>query len=186
MDERIAVRFLKNRDLSGLQWLVAEYQIKARQTAFLITRDEQAADDVVQDAFIQAYRSISHFDLERSFLPWFMKIVTNLAIKAAQAQSHQLSTDGDGAEVDFEQLLTDGGRSIEAQAEANELKERVWQALGELSPRQRAAVVERYFLESSESEMSRSLEVAPGTVKWLLHEARKNLSAILSPERNEK
>ena len=54
-----------------------------------------------------------------------------------------------------------------------------------LSPRQRLAIVQRYYLDMSEKEISAQLEVAPGTVKWLLHTARKNLRALLS-ERIEK
>jgi len=50
-------------------------------------------------------------------------------------------------------------------------------------PRQRAAVVLRYFLEMSEKEMTEILAVAPGTVKWLLNAARGRLRALLRPER---
>ena len=54
-----------------------------------------------------------------------------------------------------------------------------------LSPSQRAAVVQRYFLDMSEKEIAAELQAAPGTVKWLLHAARNNLHSLLS-ERNEK
>jgi len=51
--------------------------------------------------------------------------------------------------------------------------------------RQRTAIVQRYFLDMSEKEIASELEAAPGTVKWLLHAARKNLRALLS-ERTKK
>jgi RNA polymerase sigma-70 factor (ECF subfamily) len=56
--------------------------------------------------------------------------------------------------------------------------------LEELSPRQRAVVVQRYYLEMSEKEMTETLEVAPGTVKWLLNAARSRLRSLLGSERN--
>ncbi|MCL4561830.1 MAG: hypothetical protein M1281_14635 [Chloroflexi bacterium] len=51
-----------------------------------------------------------------------------------------------------------------------------------MSPRQRAAVVQRYFLEMGEKEMAETLQSAPGTVKWILFEARRVLRAILKAE----
>ena len=54
-----------------------------------------------------------------------------------------------------------------------------------LSPRQRAVIVQRYYLDMSEKEIAAELAAAPGTVKWLLHAARKNLRSLLS-ERTEK
>jgi RNA polymerase sigma-70 factor (ECF subfamily) len=65
-------------------------------------------------------------------------------------------------------------------------KAEVAQLLESLSPRQRAAVVLRYYLELSEKEMSTALDVAPGTVKWLLNAARRRLRALLGPERMAK
>jgi DNA-directed RNA polymerase specialized sigma24 family protein len=45
-------------------------------------------------------------------------------------------------------------------------------------------VVQRYYLEMSEKEMTETLEVAPGTVKWLLNAARSRLRSLLGSERN--
>jgi RNA polymerase sigma-70 factor, ECF subfamily len=53
------------------------------RAACLITRDVALAEDVVQEAFLQAYRSIRHFDLSRPFGPWFMRSVVHAAVKAA-------------------------------------------------------------------------------------------------------
>lgn len=51
-----------------------------------------------------------------------------------------------------------------------------------LSPRQRAVIVQRYFLEMSEKEMAEESDTAAGTVKWLLHAARRNLRSLLRKE----
>ncbi|MGB7872888.1 MAG: sigma factor-like helix-turn-helix DNA-binding protein [Anaerolineales bacterium] len=57
-------------------------------------------------------------------------------------------------------------------------------SLSKLSPRQRAVIVQRYYLEMSEQEMAQALEVAPGTIKWLLHAARARLRDLLGSERS--
>lgn len=81
--------------------------------------------------------------------------------------------------------LLDRAASVESQVEFTLLKREILAALSKLPPRQRAAIVQRYYLEMSEQEMSLTLEAAPGTVKWLLNAARKRLRHLLG-ERNVK
>ncbi len=80
MDEKQAIQRLKNGDIGGLEFLVSRYQEKAVRMAYLITRDVGMAEDVVQDSFIQAYRSIDGFDWARSFEPWFLRSVANASV----------------------------------------------------------------------------------------------------------
>jgi RNA polymerase sigma-70 factor, ECF subfamily len=182
MDELQAIQRLKDGDIAGLEVLVSLYQLRAVRTACLITHDPALAEDVVQEAFLQAYRSIRHFDEARSFGPWFMQSIVRAAVKAAQKQSRQSGTAPAG--LTLEELFKDG-QSVEEQVETAEFQERVWGALEALSPHQRAVVVQRYYLDMSEKEMAAELGSAPGTVKWLLHEARHRLRNLLS-ERNSK
>jgi DNA-directed RNA polymerase specialized sigma24 family protein len=62
------------------------------------------------------------------------------------------------------------------------VRRRVWRALEELPPTQRAAIVQRYYLSMSEAEMAQSAESSPGTIKRRLHDARKGLSKLLRPQ----
>jgi RNA polymerase sigma-70 factor (ECF subfamily) len=55
-----------------------------------------------------------------------------------------------------------------------------------LHPRQRAVVIQRYYLEMSEKETSAALNIPAGTVKWLLNEARTKLRGLLGSERRVK
>ena len=64
--------------------MVSHYQVKAVRAAYLITRDRGLAKDVVQDCFLQAYRSIHRFDETRPFEPWFMRSVVNASVKMLQ------------------------------------------------------------------------------------------------------
>lgn len=82
------------------------------------------------------------------------------------------------------EALLDGADSPEAQIEANQRSQQILFVLAKLSPRQRAVIVQRYYLEMSEEEMSLSLQAAPGTVKWLLNAARTRLRDLLRPERS--
>lgn len=182
MDEQQAIQQLKRGDVGGLETLVSLYQVRAVRTAYLITHDPALSEDVVQDAFLQAYRSIRHFDQARPFGPWFIRSVVHAALKAAQRKSRHVSLASDG--LTLEELFADG-ESVEEQVETAEFQRRVWIAMENLAPRQRAAVIQRYFLDMSEEEMTVELEIAPGTVKWLLHVARERLRSLLS-ERTSK
>ncbi len=82
--EQQAIRLLQQGNIEGLETLVQAYQVRAVHTAVLITHERQLAEDVVQDAYLQAYRKIAQFDERRPFGPWFLKIVINAARKAAQ------------------------------------------------------------------------------------------------------
>ena len=184
MDEEQAIRQLKAGDIGGLETLVSLYQLRAVRTAFLITRDTALAEDAVQEAFLQIYRSIRHFDADRPFAAWFMRCVINAAVKAARKSTRYAPAESDSGEACLESL-PDENECVEGQVESSESQRQVWEAMQNLSARQRAAIVQRYYLDMSEKEMSAELAAAPGTVKWLLHAARKNLRNLLS-ERTEK
>jgi len=179
MDDQQAVRCLKRGDMDGLEILVSRYQEKAGRVAFLVTRDEALAQDVVQETFIRIYRRIRQFDETRPFEPYFMRSVVNAALNATRGQK-PLSLDTDPAE--FETLLAHAA-SVESDVEFAQAKGDIFSALAQLSPRQRAVIVQRYYLEMSEKEMAESLQAAPGTVKWLLNAARTRLRSLLG-ERN--
>ena len=92
-----------------------------------------------------------------------------------------------GAEHDTDELflqLFERVESVEAQVESIEVQSQIWEAMQKLSPRQRAVIVQRYFLEMSEKEMAQESGSAVGTVKWMLNAARERLRGLL--ERNEK
>ena len=178
MDEQQAIQRLKDNDICGLEFLVMCYQVKAVRTAYLITRDIGLAEDVVQDSFLQAYRSINGFDAARPFEPWFMRSVVNASVKIMQKSARHVEA-GDDAEDLFSQFV----ESVESQVESIEVQNQIWDAMQKLSPRQRAVVVQRYFLEMSEKEMAEEAGSSVGTVKWMLNAARERLRGLL--ERSE-
>ncbi len=175
-DDNQAIRRLKNGDIGGLETLVCRYQVKAIRAAFLIARNEQTAEDVVQETFLRIFERIRRFDETRPFGPYLLRSVVNAALDATQRSSKQ-----EQAAVNLESVegLLQTALTVEAEAEFNTLKRDIYHALELLSPRQRAAVVMRYYLEMSEKEMAAALKARPGTVKWLLNAARERLRNIL-------
>jgi RNA polymerase sigma-70 factor (ECF subfamily) len=182
VDETQAIQRLKQGDISGLEHLVARHQVKAVRTAYLITRDLGLAEDVVQDSFLQAYRAIRNFDESRSFEPWFIRSVVNTAVKTMQRSARQVGVQYEADESTLDALAT-RMESVESQVESMEAQNQIWDAMQKLSPRQRAVVVQRYFLEMSEKEMAEEAGSSVGTIKWMLNAARERLRGLL--ERSE-
>ncbi len=180
-DDVEAISRLKRGDISGLELLIACHQLKAIRTAFLITHDERLAEEVVQDAFLRFFRSAYRFDSRRPFTPYFLRCVVNLSLDAMHKENRDVPIGEDGEDPLFNQLLS-RARSVESQVEFSQLKKEIMCALTRLSPRQRAVIVQRYYLGMSEQEMALDLEIAPGTVKWLLNAARARLRAMLKIE----
>lgn len=184
MDDLQAIRRLKKGDIGGLEVLIARHQARAVRIAYLVTHHEPLAEDVVQDTFVRFYERVHHFDETRPFEPYFLCSVTNAALNAVGRENRlvALTEELDGPAL--EGLLARAA-SVEEQVQFAQLKAEILDALGRLSPRQRAAVVQRYYLEMSEKEMAHALGAAPGTVKWLLNAARSRLRAALGSERME-
>ena len=178
MEERGAVERLKRGDIGGLEFLVKRYHTRAVRTAYLIVRNRASAEDIAQDAFVRAYEKISQFEGGRPFGPWFMRIVLNGAIEAARRRERTASREVAGAEEALLRLAEPGTGPHE-RAAAAEVRCRVWRALEELPPAQRAAIVQRYYLGMSEAEMVERGEAPPGTIKRRLHDARKGLAKLL-------
>ncbi len=179
MDEQQAIQRLKQGDIGGLEYLVTKFQLKAVRVSYLITRDLGLAENVVQDTFIQVFRSIRGFDTTCPFEPWFLRIVINASVKIARKSARYIDFGDEWEESQFAELISQV-ESVEEQVETIELQNQVWDAMAKLSPRQRAVIVQRYFLEMSEKEMAVESGAAVGTIKWLLNAARQRLKTLLA------
>lgn len=187
VDERQAIARLRRGDIGGLEVLMERYQVKAVRTAYLITRDRASAEDIVQNAFVRVYERIYQYQPARPFEPWLLRLVINDAVKAASRSQRQVSFDAEhaGGDLTLADLLRDPTPTPEAESERLEMQRVVWEAMAQLTPKQRAAAVLRYYLDYSEAEMADALTLPAGTVKWRLHAARQRLRDLLLPLRNE-
>jgi RNA polymerase sigma-70 factor, ECF subfamily len=183
MDEKHAIQRLKQGNIHGLEFLVNQFQVKAIRVAYLITRDLGLAEEIVQESFVKAYRSIRTFEENRPFEPWFLRNVVNASVKTMQRLARQVDMGEDADEILFAELISSVD-SVEDQVEFLELQDKIWGAMQKLSPRQRAVIVQRYYLEMSEKEMAVESGAAAGTIKWLLNAARERLRSLLV-ERSE-
>lgn len=175
MNDKREMERLSRGDIAALGALVQRYQTKALRAAYLITHDLAQAEDVVSNAFLRVFERAEQYDPQRPFEPWFYRIVVNDAINAVQRRDRTTTFESTGTTrrpVD--------STDPEAATVLSEERKAVRDALARLTPSQRGAVVMRYFLELSESEMVERTGRSRGTVKRHLHDARARMKQLLT------
>lgn len=164
MDDDEAISRSLAGDLSAYEVLVARYSALAHRTAALLGAGDEA-EDVVQEAFVKAFRHLSSFRRDSPFRPWLLRIVAN--------EAHNL-TRSRGRRTDLVVRLggTADARSPddpEGAAVATDRRARLLEAVRKLPERERQAVVCRYFLQLTEAETAQVLDWPLGSVKSSTH-----------------
>jgi len=184
LDEQRAIQHIKRGHIAGLEVLVRKYQEQAVRAAFIIIQDRMQAEDIVQAAFVKVFQRIDQYDINRPFGPWFLRIVTNDAVKSVTRYREVAideQHDGDIQGVSTDEALLDEIYDVEQQLEQQDLNAMIWKMLEQLSPQQRAVVVMRYYLNLDESHIAEQLNTPAGTIRWRLYAARQHLRFLLTP-----
>ena len=156
--------------------LVREHQGIAFRTAYVITGSAADAEEVVQDAFVKAYRARGRFRSGAPFRPWLLAIVANEARNRRRATGRRARLSLQLAE---ERPSGGAAPSPEVALLAREERAELLAAVDRLGEEQRAAVACRYFLGLSEAETAAVLGCRPGTVKSRLSRALARLEEEL-------
>ncbi|HEV2712744.1 MAG TPA: RNA polymerase sigma factor [Gaiellaceae bacterium] len=171
-DERAWIRGAQAGSLSDLEALFREHWPRAYRAAYLVVHDGAAAEDIAQEAFLTAIRTLDRFDRRRPFGPWLHRIVVNRAIDWARARALRAEV-GDGALA----AVADDDHTESA------FSPPVVAALAELSPEHRAVIVLRHLLEYTPGEIAELLELPRGTVNSRLRRGLDELAERLEGDR---
>lgn len=156
--------------------LVRAYEEEAQRVAVAIMGDPDTARDVVQEAFIKAYRALDRFELGRSFRPWFLQILRNQCRDALRRQKSGLRTERIGP-LASERIASDA--DTERARRRAEAKELLWRGLGRISLDHREVLVLKELEGLSYTEIAEALGIPEGTVASRLFHARRALKAAL-------
>ena len=167
--ERRLVREVQRGSAAALEELFRREWPRAYRAAYLVVHDAAAAEDIAQEAFLAAVRSIDRFDRRRPFGPWMHRIVVNRAIDVTRARALRHEVDAAAA------------HSAEAPPDppSSPLPDDVVTALGELSPEHRAVVVLRFVFDYTPGEIARALDMPRGTVNSRLRRALDRLGEVI-------
>lgn len=184
------VRLCMAGDQQAWQQLVVSQHRRIYSICYRFTGSSGDAEDLTQDVFLKVYRNLASFDVEKgSFQTWITTLARNLLVdhfrrtrmdRASESLDATLGDGEDGATRGSRMPeLIDRGRSPEAHASGMELRARIQQALAQLSPELREAVVFRDLEEMDYKEIAQVLRIPEGTVKSRISRGRGELARLL-------
>ena len=165
------MRDVQRGSAAALEELFRREWPRAYRAAYLVVHDAAAAEDIAQEAFLAAVRSIDRFDRRRPFGPWMHRIVVNRAIDATRARALRREVDAAAA------------HAAEAPPDppGSPFPDDVVTALGGLSPEHRAVVALRFLFDYTPGEIARALDMPRGTVNSRLRRALDRLGEVMEP-----
>lgn len=184
--DRDAIRQAQAGDPDAYRVLVERYQGRAFRLALRVLRDEDAARDAVQDAFLKAWSALPKFEGRSSFFTWLYRLVMNQCLdhKRRDRSTRHVEFEEGGhveAELSDDPSPETLGVSFAPAAEVarKELREQLAEAIERLPDAARETLLLREVEGLSYSEIAKALEIPKGTVMSRLHYARKQLQSWL-------
>ncbi len=182
MDRRDDIYFIRqvlNGNINSYAVLVDRHKDRVFNLAFRITGNREEAEEVAQDAFLKAYRSLGSFRMNSLFSTWLYKIVYNTAISFIRTRKKTaLSLDEFSAGIkDFEYENPD-----EIKAEQEYRNYLVNFAMQKLSEEERAVISLYYYEELSSEEISVITGISRNNIKIRLFRARQRMAEIIKKE----
>jgi RNA polymerase sigma-70 factor (ECF subfamily) len=175
-------------DQHAWQQLVVAQHRRIYGICYRFTGSASDAEDLTQDVFLKLYRNLASFDTQKgNFQTWLTTLARNLLVdhfrrtrldRATDSLDASLSADGDGG-LTLADRLADPHPSQESHAAGLELKVRIQQALAQLSPELREAVVFRDLEDMDYKEIAQVLHIPEGTVKSRISRGRGELARLL-------
>jgi len=176
-------------DQQAWQQLVVSQHRRIYAICYRFTGSAADAEDLTQDVFLKLYRNLASFDTHKgSFQTWITTLARNLLVdhfrrtrleRATDSLDAGFGAEGDGDGLSMADKLADPGPSQEAHASGLELKARIQQALAQLSPELREAVVFRDLEDMDYKEIAQVLHIPEGTVKSRISRGRGELARLL-------
>src|ERR1051325_1325302 len=181
-DAELAARTVKGDPLA-FEALMRRHNRMLFRTARAILRDDAEAEDALQEAYMQAYRSLGTFRAEAKLTTWLARIVANEALMRLRKQTRraeivpmQPAASADG----LEQVMdSDMDKAPQASMERTEMRRLLEAQIDALPEAYRAVFVLRAVEELSVEETAAVLELAPATVRTRLFRARSLLREAL-------
>ena len=173
----------KAGDRGAFDDLVKATYAQTYTLALRLTHNEEDARDVVQEAYLRAYKGLKKYRGDAQFTTWLYRITANCAAThLGKGNKHRHDDLDDSADtLEDERPESDPAAS----ADATILRDRVTAALAHLPPRLRAVVVLRDVYDLPHEEIAHELGITEAAAKVRLHRARKQLRERLFPMRGE-
>jgi RNA polymerase sigma-70 factor (ECF subfamily) len=170
---------IRQGNILALKTLYEKYKGQVYRTALAITRDREAAEDILQDCFLKVYIHVDKLDGSLPLSPWLHRVAVNLSYNWADKRRRWLQP----LEEVIDHLVAPPRTLPESVLERGELQQVIQKAIASLSFEHRVVIVLFYLNDFSLNEIAYVLDCPVGTVKSRLHYARQNLRRKLERDR---
>ncbi len=174
------VSLYKNGSEEAFEMLLDRHKSRVFTTIYLIVKDKYEAEDLLQEVFIKAIRTIKEgrYNEEGKFLPWILRIAHNLAIDHfRKGKRNPTIVMEDGSPVFNTMEFAEG--SFESDQIRQETHAKVKQLINELPEAQKEVLVMRHYMEMSFQEIAEStgvsINTALGRMRYALINLRKKM-----------
>jgi RNA polymerase sigma-70 factor (ECF subfamily) len=172
MNEDAVIKLAQEGNREALKLLFEENKKKIFYLAYQYTKNAEDAEDILQDTFIKAYRSLHRFNIQdgNSFSPWLCRIGVNCSID--HLRRNKKRKEKDLAQNNMESLASDDVNSNpENTSTQKEIREKIDQTLNKLSGQQRIIFILKHYQQLTTREIAEYLDCSEGSVKRQLFRA---------------
>jgi RNA polymerase sigma-70 factor (ECF subfamily) len=153
--------------------LVETYQKPVYNLCYRMLGDPNAAEDAAQETFLRAFQHLGRYDAQRSFATWLLSIAAHYCIDRLRRRKFStFSIDEEDDDSPAFEIPDANAPNPERESVRREEKEKLHAVLKSLDATDRAAIVMRYWHDSSEAEIAEALGLTVSAVKSRLHRAR--------------
>ncbi|RMF76762.1 MAG: sigma-70 family RNA polymerase sigma factor [Planctomycetota bacterium] len=179
-DELKVIARAKRGNADAFRELVDAYKDRLFAFIWRMVRNHHEAEDVCQIAFVKAYESLHNYSENYAFSTWLFTIAYRVCLNRLR-KKRALSGETDFSRVDGP-AESDAAVTVANSEEAQVLRKRIWDAVDQLTPPQRTAVLLFYREGKSCQEIGVVLGIPAVTVKSHLHRARAKLKTLLGEQ----
>lgn len=190
IDDTLLVREAQRGNRAAFEELVRHYDQAVLRLAFHLTGSEHEAQDVYQEAFLKAYKSVGNFRFECSFYTWIYRIVSNLCMdhlrkRHVRKEEAPVATDAKGEQYNLLDQVPDARANANPERDlmARELGGRIEVALGKLTPRERMVFELKHYHGLKLRTVGEILNTTEETAKNTLFRATQKLRCALADMR---
>jgi RNA polymerase sigma-70 factor (ECF subfamily) len=173
-DKEIIESVLKGNS-ADFVFIIDRYKNKAFSMLKRMLKNNEDAEELLQDCFLKAYNNLKSFKFESKFSTWFYRIVYNTALTKLSGKKRQIENDM----TDIDELHNIQSKYLADEFIENDLSDTVRKIVNEL-PEKNAAIITLFYLEEMTcEEISNVLKITVNNVKVLLHRSRNLLKEII-------
>ncbi|MCD4785113.1 MAG: sigma-70 family RNA polymerase sigma factor [Candidatus Eremiobacteraeota bacterium] len=183
-DDLVFVRQFKNGDMQSFDFLVKKYSRRIYNTILRMVKNDRHAEDLTQDTFLQAFKSLKKFREQSKFYTWIYRIAVNKTLNYIKVSKRSLAVLDQDIHTDrgnIEREIRDAKSDPNSLVQQGELRSVIETAVRGLTEKNRLVFVLKEMDGFTYTEISEMTGISEQTVRTRIHRAKKVLQEVLKP-----